>query len=159
MQVSHLRKASKFPFAALRSFWEPFKNGDGIATHAIIFLYLLFAGYRTTSTHVNFLQSSQTCSVAKWCPMLHPKVALEAPCSGTRCQVCSRWYSSSLRWSVLTNFFVWILTTHTVVFSPPYCCCNPRAVAMMQHLLDSVFVFKIKLFFSGHFFSCTLLCL
>ena len=36
--------------------------------------------YCMTSKCSHALQASHTCSITRWCPMLHPKVALEAHC-------------------------------------------------------------------------------
>ena len=45
--------------------------------------------YSTTSLSPHTSSASQTCSFAKWCPMLHEKVAFEAPCFSTHCGIKS----------------------------------------------------------------------
>ena len=57
-----------------------------------------------------------TCRFAKWCPMLHLKVAFEAPCSCIRLwhKICSRWHFAFLLKSLLRNVFISIITGHTV---------------------------------------------
>ena len=44
---------------------------------------------RMTAKHSNALQTSQTCSLAKWCPTLHSNNALEAPGCCTNCDINS----------------------------------------------------------------------
>ena len=41
--------------------------------------------YRMTSNNSKDLQTSQARSFAKWCSMLHPKIAFKAPCSYANC--------------------------------------------------------------------------
>ena len=43
------------------------------------------AVHRMTSKYSHALETLQTCSLVKGCPILHPKVAFEAPCSCAHC--------------------------------------------------------------------------
>ena len=67
---------------------------------------LVIRGYHITSMYSNALQTSQTCSFAKWCHILHLKVAFEALRWCARCGIKSvhgvpRHLSLNQRWKTL----------------------------------------------------------